>query len=115
MQENTSLFHVVKRKRETAELATGVVVKTYHLCCATQRHFAAPRLVAFAACAKPGLCLVDGMAPSFIHTKTRSRKVRVRVVGTLVSIETDGLEIVGCGSAKGELNGIALHGRKGTG
>lgn len=92
-------------------------MKTYRLCGATQRHFLPPRLVPFAARTKPGLGLVDSAGPSLLLAKTRLRKVRVWVEWTTVSMETDGLEIVGGRSAKGELKRIVHHRRttKGTG
>lgn len=95
----------------------GAVVKTHRLCGATQRHFPPPRLIPLAACTKPGLCLIDSAAPAPLLAKTRDRKVRVWVAGTLVSVETDGLEIVGGRPSKGEQNVILQNGRttKGTG
>lgn len=90
-------------------------METYRLCGATQRHSPLPRLVPFAASTKPGLCLVDSPGHAFLLAKTRGGKVRVWVGGTTVSVDTDGLEVVGGRSADGELNGIVQHRGKGTG
>lgn len=86
-------------------------MKTYRLCGATQRHFPPPCLVPFAACAKPGLSVIDGGGLSPLLAKTRGRKVRVWVARATVSMETDGLEIVGGWTAEGKLNRKVQHDR----
>ena len=98
-------------------ISVGAVVKTYRLCGATQSQFPFPSLVPFAAHAKPGLRHINSTGFSYLLAKTRGRKVRVWVAGAMVSMETDGLEIVGGWSAKGELNRIfkARRTTKGTG
>lgn len=92
-------------------------MKTHRLFGTTQCPFHPPRLVPFAARAKPGLCIIDSTGPSPLLTKTRRRKVRYWVGRTTVSIVTDCLEIVGGRTAERKLNrvvqnaGLSLKGR----
>ncbi len=110
-----SFRHFEFRVKKVAESAFAVV-KTHCTCGATQGHFLSPRFTFWATWTKPGLCIIDGTGPSLQLAKTRGRKVRDWVTGTMVSMETDGLEIVRRWSGQGELNGILQCGRtaKGT-
>lgn len=100
-----------------ADSAVGAVVKTHRLCGATQRNVLPPCLVLLTTWTEPELCIIDSAGPSLQLAKTRERKVRVWVEGTLISMETDSWEIVRGRPGEGELNGIFQRGRttKGTG
>lgn len=102
---NTLLFNIYTEK-QTAESTERDVVKTYRLCGATQCLILLQRQVPFATCAKPQLRIIDGISLSLLFAKARVRKVRAWVAGTMVSMETDGLEIVRRWSGKGKLNVI---------
>jgi len=106
-------WRIVKKK--LLNRLKELLQKTYRLSGATQLHICLQRLVLFAACAKPGLCIIHSSSHSPILAKTRVRKVRAWVARTMVSMETDGLDIVRCRSAEGKLNRVLLKATERTG
>lgn len=82
--------------------------ETHSLCGATQCHIRPPRLIPLAAHTEPGLGIIDCTGTSLQTAKSRRGKVRVWVTGTMVRVETNGVDIIQGWPGKGELNRILL-------
>ena len=80
----------VKDKKILEEL----LQKTYRLRGTTQHCICCPSLVPCTAHAKPGLCIIDSSGHPLELAETRGWKVRLWIAGTMVSMETDGLDVV---------------------